>query len=90
MDAGGWVEPGFEPVRQAFVEVLRGQRGTGAAVAAWHGGRWVADLWGGRADSAGTRPWQADSLVQAYSVGKAFAAVAALATRRGRTLRRPG
>jgi CubicO group peptidase (beta-lactamase class C family) len=38
----------------------------------------VADLWGGRADAAGTRPWRADSLVQPYSVVKPFAAICAL------------
>ncbi len=78
MNIGGWVERRFEPVREAFAEVLAGQRGTGAAVAAWRDGAWVADLWGGWADAAGTRPWQADSLVQPYSVSKPFAAVCAL------------
>lgn len=72
------MEPRFEPVREAFREVLAWQAGTGAAVAAWWDGAWVADLWGGRADAAGTRPWRADSLVQPYSVVKPFAAMCAL------------
>jgi CubicO group peptidase (beta-lactamase class C family) len=78
VDIGGWVEPRFEPVREAFGEVLAGQAGTGAAAAAWWDGAWVADLWGGRADAAGTRPWQAGTLVQPYSVVKPFAAMCAL------------
>jgi CubicO group peptidase (beta-lactamase class C family) len=66
----------FEPVREAFAEVLAEQAGTGAALAVWFEGEYVVDLWGGRAD--GTRSWQRDSLVQPYSVSKPFAAMAAL------------
>ena len=78
MDVSGWTAPRFEPVREAFAQVLAGPGGTGAAVAAWWDGGWAVDLWGGRADAAGTRMWQADSLVQPYSVVKPFAAVCAL------------
>jgi CubicO group peptidase (beta-lactamase class C family) len=74
----GWVAEGFEPVRVAFDGVLAGRAGTGAAVAVWHRGDWVVDLWGGTADAAGTRAWQRDSIVQPYSVSKPFAAVCAL------------
>ncbi len=78
MEIGGRVERGFEPVREAFASVLRQQRGTGAAVAAWSDGVWLADLWGGWADAARTRRWQRDTLVQPYSVSKPFAAMGAL------------
>lgn len=78
MTVQGQVASGFEPVREAFGAVLAGQPGTGAAAAAWHDGRWVADLWGGRADAAGTRTWQRDSMVMPYSVTKPFTAVCAL------------
>lgn len=71
----GAVDPRFEPVREVFAEVVAGQAGTGAAVAAWVGGALVVDLWGG---SAGRSAWRRDSLVQPYSVSKPFAAVAAL------------
>src|SRR6478609_4576457 len=76
--AGYFVEPGFEQVREVFHDVVARQPGTGAAVAIWHDGRWVADLWGGWADAARTRPWQRGSIVMPYSVTKAFTAVAAL------------
>ncbi len=76
--ADGSVEVGFETVREAFGEVLAAQRGTGAALAAWHEGRWVVDLWGGAADAAGRVPWRRDSIVQPYSVGKPFVAMCAL------------
>ncbi len=78
MDDGGWTAPRFGPVCEAFAQMLAAQTGTGAAVAAWWDGAWVVDLWGGRADAAGSRRWQADSLVQPYSVTKPFAAVCAL------------
>jgi CubicO group peptidase (beta-lactamase class C family) len=77
-DAQGVVEPGFETVREAFARVLTEQRGTGAALAVWHEGRWIVDLWGGAASADGTRAWQRDSIVQPYSVSKPFAAMCAL------------
>jgi CubicO group peptidase (beta-lactamase class C family) len=75
---GGSVAPGFEPVREAFAEVVAAQPGTGAAVAAWHDGRWVVDLWGGWADARRTVPWARDTIVMPYSVTKPFAALTAL------------
>ena len=74
----GFVAEGFAPVRDAFTAVVEASEGTGAAVAAWHDGRWVVDLWGGFADAARTRPWERNSLVMPYSATKPFAAVAVL------------
>src|SRR5581483_6206558 len=78
MNVHGMAEPGFEPVRDCLAAILDGQPGTGAAFAAWHDGRRVADLWGGHTDEARTRPWEAASIVQPYSVSKPFAAVCVL------------
>ncbi len=78
MDVGGTIDPRFAPVREAFAAVVAGAAGTGAAVAAWHEGTWVVDLWGGWADAERTRPWERDSIVQPYSVSKPFAALCAL------------
>jgi hypothetical protein len=55
MRVGGSLASEFAPVGDVFAGVLAEQLGTGAAVAAWHDGRWVVDLWGGRADAAGLR-----------------------------------
>jgi CubicO group peptidase (beta-lactamase class C family) len=77
----GIAEPAFAPVRDVFEQVLVEQdraRATGAAVAVWHEGRWVVDLWGGYSDTARTAPWTRDTLVMPYSVTKPFAAVCAL------------
>jgi CubicO group peptidase (beta-lactamase class C family) len=76
--AHGVVEPGFESVRDAFTDVLAEQHGTGAALAAWHDGHWIVDLWGGTATADGTRAWERDSIVMPYSVSKPFAAMCAL------------
>ena len=78
MQVVGSLASEFAPVGDVFAGVLAEQLGTGAAVAAWHDGRWVVDLWGGPADAAGLRDWQADSIVQPYSVSKPFVAVCAL------------
>jgi CubicO group peptidase (beta-lactamase class C family) len=78
MQVDGRAEDQFEAVRDAFTQVLAGQAGTGAAVAAWWNGAWVVDLWGGWADAARTGPWRSNSIVQPYSVSKPFAAICAL------------
>ena len=77
MNVQGFSDPRFAAVRDCFADVLDGQRGAGAAFAAWCEGRVVVDLWGGRPTGPG-RPWEAGSLVQPYSVSKPFAAMCAL------------
>ncbi len=80
MEVQGFADARFAPVRDCFTGILSQQSGsgTGAAFAAWCDGRQVVDLWGGYADRGRSRAWQADSLVQPYSVSKPFAAVCAL------------
>lgn len=78
VDLSGQVDSRFELVRAAFADVLAGQRGPGASVAAWLDGGWVVELWGGAAGPAGAPGWQRDTLVQPYSVSKPFAAIGAL------------
>ena len=57
----GTAAPGFEHVRAEVASVLAEQDGAGAAVAVWHDGAWVVDLWGGYADASRTRPWTEDT-----------------------------
>jgi CubicO group peptidase (beta-lactamase class C family) len=80
MDVQGFADARFAPVRDCFTGILGQQSGsgTGAAFAAWCDGEPVVDLWGGYGDCGRSRAWQADSLVQPYSVSKPFAAVCAL------------
>lgn len=80
----GTVAVGFEPVRDVFAAVVDEQaavndnHGTGAALAVWHEGEWVVDLWGGWADGRRTRRWDRDTIAMPYSVTKPFAAMCAL------------
>jgi CubicO group peptidase (beta-lactamase class C family) len=78
MDVQGLADGRFGRVRECFAQILAAQPGTGAGFAAWCEGRLVVDLRGGYADKERRRRWQADSLVQPYSVSKPFAAVCAL------------
>ncbi len=78
MSVEGTIDPHFAQVGDVFAEVVAGQAGTGAALAVWHAGEWVVDVWGGYADAARTIPWQRDSIVMPYSTTKPFAAVCAL------------
>ena len=66
----------FARVRHALAENFRVHGEVGAAVAVVVGGRVVVDLWAGWADAGRTRPWQRDTLVDVFSVGKAMAALA--------------
>ena len=68
----------FDPVREAFAANFEEQGEVGAAVAVYVDGDLVVDLVGGWADARRTRPWRPDTLVDVYSVGKAFVALLAL------------
>jgi CubicO group peptidase (beta-lactamase class C family) len=68
----------FTAVREALSENLAERDELGAAVAVVVDGRPVVDLWCGWTDAGRTRPWERDTIVNAFSVGKAFAAVCLL------------
>ncbi len=68
----------FSGVRSALAANFRDHGEVGAAVAITLEGRLVVDLWAGWADRARTRPWQRDTLVDVFSVGKAMAALSLL------------
>lgn len=72
---GGTCATGFEPVRAAFENNFDEHHELGAAVAVIIGGEPVVDLWGGHADLARSRPWESDTIVNAYSVGKGIVSV---------------
>jgi len=68
----------FAAVRSALARNFREQDEVGAAVAVTVDGTCVVDLWAGWADEARTRPWQRDTLVDVFSVGKAVATLSLL------------
>ncbi|WP_406483987.1 serine hydrolase domain-containing protein [Streptomyces sp. NBC_01568] len=73
----GEVAPGFEPVREAFMENFTQHGDIGAAVCVYWHGRPVVDLWGGVADPETGRPWTRDTLQLVYSATKGATATAA-------------
>lgn len=79
---GGFVDPAFAALGDAFRRNFEvgsdGRCDLGAALCVIAGGRVVADCWGGWRDLEGRRPWERDTLVNAYSVLKPVAAVLAL------------
>ena len=74
---GGTFDQRFRAVHDAFVANFDDGE-IGAAVTVSVDGRVVVDLWGGWADADRSRPWQPDTLVNAYSVGKPIAALSVL------------
>ncbi len=74
---GGWCDPRFAAVRDAFAANFADRGETGAAACLVIHGTVVADLWGGWADRAQGRPWQRDTLVNVFSVGKGLVAACA-------------
>jgi CubicO group peptidase (beta-lactamase class C family) len=74
----GQCDARFEAVREEFVRNFAERGEVGAAVCVVVDGVTVVDLAGGWADPAVRLPWQLDTLVDFYSVGKAFLALLAL------------
>ena len=62
-------------MRDAFVNNFVEHGELGAACTVMVGGDTVVDIWGGWADMAKTVIWREDTLVNAYSVGKAIVAI---------------
>lgn len=71
--AEGYVAPGFEPVRDAFDAGLAEELGAGFA--AVRNGEVLADIWGGWADRAKTKPWARDTLAPVHSCTKGVSAI---------------
>jgi CubicO group peptidase (beta-lactamase class C family) len=77
VEVHGFVKPGFEPVRDAFVANFEAGLEQGASVAVTHEGEFVVDLWAGAADDRG-RSWEPDTIVNVYSTTKTMAAICVL------------
>jgi CubicO group peptidase (beta-lactamase class C family) len=74
----GFCDPRFGDVREAFVANFAERGEVGAGVCVVVDGVTAVDLAGGWADRDAHRPWRTDTLVDFYSVGKAFVALLAL------------
>ncbi len=69
----GFVAPGFERLRDAFDAQLGEE--LGASFAAVRDGEVIVNVWGGWADRAQTRPWDANTVAPVYSTTKAVSAI---------------
>lgn len=80
----GHVSPGFESVREVFIENFSRRRELGAACCAYHHGEKVVDLWGGVRNKSTGEPWEEDTMVLVYSATKGLSAMTlAIAHSRG-------
>lgn len=71
----GYVAPGFEAVRDAFEDNFARGDEQGAGFAVILNGEVIVDLHGGWADRAGTRVWDARTIVPVYSTSKGISAL---------------
>lgn len=67
-------DPAFTAVRDALVGNFTEHAEIGTAVAVYHGGEKVVDLWAGHMDTEGRVPWRADTLCIMYSLAKSMCA----------------
>lgn len=74
----GLCDARFTAVRDAMARNFRDHGEVGAAVSLTIDGRAVVDLWAGWTDAERSRPWQRDTLVDVFSVGKAMVTLALL------------
>lgn len=83
-EVNGYVSPGFEGVREVFLENFSRRHELGGAVCAYHQGRKVVDLWGGVRNKTTGEPWERDTMAILHSATKGLAAmVMAVAHSRG-------
>jgi CubicO group peptidase (beta-lactamase class C family) len=72
----GFVKPGLEAVREAFIENFTYRNELGAACSIYHHGEKVVDLWGGVRNKATGEPWEEDTMAGVFSTAKGMAGLA--------------
>ncbi len=72
----GHVKPGFEAVREAFVENFARRNELGAACCIYYRGEKVVDLWGGVRNKLTGEPWEEDTMVIVFSATKGLSGLA--------------
>ncbi len=75
---GGFCDPAFARVREAFARNFAVYGEPGAAVCVSVNGTVAVDLWGGWRDRARAEPWQQGTLVNFFSVSKALCTLCVL------------
>lgn len=74
----GTAEDRFNQVKELFQGFLDSGDELGASIAVDLDGKTVLDLWGGHADSARSRTWDKDTIVNVWSTSKTVTSLAAL------------
>jgi CubicO group peptidase (beta-lactamase class C family) len=76
MTVQGAVEPGFEPVQEAFAKQFEAGQHIGGSVAVYVRGKLVVNLWGGVTAPEGGAPWREETMSICYSTTKGLTATA--------------
>lgn len=74
----GQLDARFEPLRDVLEDGLASGAECGLSLTVDVDGRTVADVWGGFADEARTRPWERDTIVNVWSTTKTVTSLAVL------------
>lgn len=74
----GFVEPGFEAVKEQFLRNFQLRKEVGASVCFTHKNRVVVDLWAGLADKRKKTPWTENTLATIFSGTKGLTALCIL------------
>ena len=77
LEVHGICDVRFARVRDALGENFNKHGEVGASLAVMVDGRMVVDLWAGHADAERTRPWERDTIVNAWSTTKGIVATCA-------------
>jgi CubicO group peptidase (beta-lactamase class C family) len=72
----GTIAPGFEMVRDVFIENFQKRNELGAACAVYKDGEKIIDLWGEYRDFKTRSPWKEDTLVLVFSSTKGVSSLA--------------
>ncbi|HZM98606.1 MAG TPA: serine hydrolase domain-containing protein [Pyrinomonadaceae bacterium] len=75
VEVHGYVNSGYEAVREAFAENFSRRREIGAACSVYHGGEKVVDLWGGVRNNVTGELWEQDTMALVYSATKGLSAM---------------
>jgi len=74
----GQLDARFEPLRDVLEDSLASGAECGLSLAVDIDGQTVADVWGGFADEARSRPWERDTIVNVWSTTKTVTSLAVL------------
>lgn len=78
MTINGHTDPRLTGLRDALAAMVDSGEELGAAISVDLDGETLADIWGGHADVARTRPWERDTIVNVWSTTKEVTALAVL------------